>query len=308
MAVVSQSLYGLGGERWENLSNGNREIADMRYRLIGSLLLCLFSASMFAAKFSANTTDLRVGESATRFSLQKEGAIVKLALENSRASALPAQIKLELINPRETIRATAMQEISIPSGSSISTIPLIKVGSSDYDSKELLWYRLRYRISVTDPSGKEPDSISGVISLSEITPDVFRLLVSAPQEVGKEAKYTIRVRTLHPLTGKPIGGMDVQSQMSYEEGDDERKLKSSSVTNLNGEALLEFKLPSPLKADEAEVKVVAERVASRGYRMMLAEIGLPPGADVDRASLEQAVKESGWDLNHYDVLPDRVVV
>ena len=35
---------------------------------------------------------------------------------------------------------------------------------------------------------------------------------------------------------------------------------------------------------------------------------MPPGADVDRASLEQAVKETGWDLNHYDVLPDRVVV
>jgi hypothetical protein len=32
----------LRGERWENLSNGNREIADMRHRLIGSLLLCLF--------------------------------------------------------------------------------------------------------------------------------------------------------------------------------------------------------------------------------------------------------------------------
>jgi len=230
----------------------------MRYRLIGSLLLCLFSASMFAAKFSANIADLRVSESATRFSLQKEGPVVKLALENPRVGALPAQIKLELINPREAIRATATQEISIPSGSSISTIPLIKVGSGDYDSKELLWYRLRYRISATDPSVKESAPVSGVISLSEIMPDIFRLLVSAPQEVGKEAKYTIRVRTLHPLTGKPISGVSVQSQMSYEEGDDERKLKSSGLTNSNGEALLEFKLPNPLKAEEAEVKVVAE--------------------------------------------------
>jgi hypothetical protein len=53
MAAVSQSLYGLGGERWENLSTGNREMADMRYRLIGLLLLCPFSASMFAAGVSA---------------------------------------------------------------------------------------------------------------------------------------------------------------------------------------------------------------------------------------------------------------
>jgi hypothetical protein len=41
--------------------------------------------------------------------------------------------------------------------------------------------------------------------------------------------------------------------------------------------------------------------------MMLAEIGLPPGADVDRASLESAMKSSGWAISQYDVLPDRVV-
>jgi uncharacterized protein YfaS (alpha-2-macroglobulin family) len=42
--------------------------------------------------------------------------------------------------------------------------------------------------------------------------------------------------------------------------------------------------------------------------MLLAEIGLPPGADVDRASLELAVKNSDWSLSRYDVLPDRLVV
>ena len=42
--------------------------------------------------------------------------------------------------------------------------------------------------------------------------------------------------------------------------------------------------------------------------MMLAEIGLPPGADVDRASLERAMKESNGAINHYEVLPDRLVV
>jgi hypothetical protein len=42
--------------------------------------------------------------------------------------------------------------------------------------------------------------------------------------------------------------------------------------------------------------------------MLLAEIGLPPGADVDRESLEKAMKESGWGLKQYDVLPDRLVV
>ena len=54
--------------------------------------------------------------------------------------------------------------------------------------------------------------------------------------------------------------------------------------------------------------VKAERVDFRGYGMMLAEIGLPPGAEVDRATLDDAMKSSGWSINQFDVLPDRVIV
>jgi hypothetical protein len=61
-------------------------------------------------------------------------------------------------------------------------------------------------------------------------------------------------------------------------------------------------------SDEITCHVEAERVGFRGYGMMLAEIGLPPGADVDRASLETAMKSSGWAMSQYDILPDRVVV
>lgn len=231
----------------------------MRYRLIGLASVCLFSASIFAAKFSANVAGFRVNESATKFSIRKEGAVVALAFENPRATASLARINLELINPGDVVRATAMREISVPPGSSVFTTPLIKLGSGDYDDKELLWYRLRYQIVAADPSGEESSPVSGVISLSEITPDIFRLLVSAPQEAGKEPKYTIRVRTLHPLTGHPIAGVNVEAWMSYEEGGDERKLRTSGVTNSIGESLLEFKLPGPLKAEDAEIKVVARR-------------------------------------------------
>lgn len=54
--------------------------------------------------------------------------------------------------------------------------------------------------------------------------------------------------------------------------------------------------------------VEAERIGFRGYGMMLAEIGLPPGADVDRSSLDAAMESSNWAISQYDVLPDRVVL
>lgn len=188
----------------------------MRHRLIGSLLVCLFTASIFAAKFSANAVGLRVNESATKFSLRKENAVVSLAIENTHSATLTARINLELINPRDVIRATAVSETSVPSGSSVFTLPLVKLGDSDYDDRELIWYRMRYEIATVDPSGKASDPVSGLVSLSEITPDIFRLLVSAPQEAGKEAKYTIRARALHPLSGKTVSGVNVEARMFYE--------------------------------------------------------------------------------------------
>jgi hypothetical protein len=57
-----------------------------------------------------------------------------------------------------------------------------------------------------------------------------------------------------------------------------------------------------------DCQVEVERVGRQGWGMMLAEIGVPPGADVDRGSLESAVAASGSELNHYEVLPDRIVV
>jgi hypothetical protein len=51
-------------------------------------------------------------------------------------------------------------------------------------------------------------------------------------------------------------------------------------------------------------RVEAERIGFAGYGMMIAEIGLPPGVEVDRESLEGA-KQNGVD--GYEVQPDRVV-
>jgi hypothetical protein len=42
--------------------------------------------------------------------------------------------------------------------------------------------------------------------------------------------------------------------------------------------------------------------------MMLAEIGLPPGAEVDRSSLESVVNDRSMGLDHYEIRSDRVVL
>jgi alpha-2-macroglobulin-like protein len=59
--------------------------------------------------------------------------------------------------------------------------------------------------------------------------------------------------------------------------------------------------------EEVNCSVKAERVGFQGYGMLLAEIGVPPGADVSRESL-QAAMESDWSFSRYDVLPDRIII
>ena len=57
---------------------------------------------------------------------------------------------------------------------------------------------------------------------------------------------------------------------------------------------------------EITCSVETERVGFRGYGMLLAEIGTPPGADVSRESL-QAAMDADWTISRYDILPDRIV-
>ncbi len=58
---------------------------------------------------------------------------------------------------------------------------------------------------------------------------------------------------------------------------------------------------------EIACSVSTERIGFRGYGMLLAEIGTPPGADVSRESLATAM-ENDWSISKYEVLPDRIRV
>lgn len=54
-----------------------------------------------------------------------------------------------------------------------------------------------------------------------------------------------------------------------------------------------------------ECTVSSRRFGSQSYGMMLAEVGLPPGADVDRASLGKLL--DNWTISRYELSPDRIV-
>ncbi|HEY1336669.1 MAG TPA: MG2 domain-containing protein [Bryobacteraceae bacterium] len=52
--------------------------------------------------------------------------------------------------------------------------------------------------------------------------------------------------------------------------------------------------------------VTVSRAAFRGFGMTIAEIGLPPGAEVDRGSLQELVESGKYGVDSFEVAPDHV--
>ena len=65
-------------------------------------------------------------------------------------------------------------------------------------------------------------------------------------------------------------------------------VQSFTVNNEQLRMHVAFSTTTPLIGKAVDAAVHIERLGFRGYGMMIAEVGLPPGADVDRASLEAA--------------------
>lgn len=70
---------------------------------------------------------------------------------------------------------------------------------------------------------------------------------------------------------------------------------------------IQFDKPETRVGDLIRCSVKAERIGFHGYGMMIAEIGLPPGTEVDRASLEKLIEDGTGGINQYEVMPDRVL-
>lgn len=218
-----------------------------------SLLLVLVPLS------SANVT-LSINESATRVLFEPEATMVVLSVANPFNKLVDAHIKLDLIDPEGVVRGTTQRDHQIKSGVSTITVPvnLWMKGKVAENTRELLWYRLRYEIT---PAGSGHfDAVNGLVSLSQITPDIFALQVAALDKAQEGSAYRLRVHTLHPLTAQAVDGVNVEVQITFD--GDERPdvvLKQYARTNDQGFATLDFQIPPNLEADDGLIEVKARR-------------------------------------------------
>ena len=147
--------------------------------------------------------------------------------------------------------------------------------------------------------GKPGPELSVSTDLRQLTPqraDLTAFLVPGRHTVniqsGSTSPASVYVNTSYylPWTDPSVSGSTVAS------GDAESVRYD-----------VKFDRTSATVGDSIRCTVHAERVGFRGYGMVLAEVGVPPGAEVDRASLDAAIESAGWHIQSYEVQPDRVV-
>ncbi|HJU56277.1 MAG TPA: MG2 domain-containing protein, partial [Pyrinomonadaceae bacterium] len=251
----------------------------MRRRSWAILLFCLLTVSPLLSQLSSAKTALRVNEAETKILLEDDQARVSLALENPTGHSFPAHVQLEVLDPEGKAIATVESDETIQEGSFalVTPLPLLPKDLSGGARSQVLWYRLRYRITPPPLAGEiGTGGIEGIVSLSEITPDLFQLRVVAPQHGSAGTRYRAQVFTTHPVTMRPVKGVSIEAKLRFDD-DDLQDAQLAGVTNADGHAEFDFDLPAKIENQE---HFHLEFVARRGPLVEQAEEAI----DFDRAS------------------------
>jgi hypothetical protein len=221
---------------------------------------------LLAAHLSSASSALRVDESRIRVSPDGSQTRVTLAVENGTGSAFTARVRLELLDPRDKVRASASSDVQVRRGANTFAVPLELPysGLTESEQKEFPWYRLRYRVApATDAGGVA--ALEGVVSLSEAMPDLFELRVVSPRKARGGSTLRARVRTANPATGRPVRGVSVTGELQLDSDSGEKKqagLKAAAATDADGFAVLDFRLPAGVESDDdIDLRVTARRGA-----------------------------------------------
>ena len=221
------------------------------------IVLIPLTLPFFILPYSAATGGLRVDEAKTRMLLRED--LVHLAVENTAGREVAARVRLELLDPVNNVLASAESDETIRSGSTTLVLPLRllppKAGGNAVGANQVLWYRLRYRVSPDTSADRAINMVENIIALSEITPDIFELQVAAPERAREGTLCRLHVRATHPVSSRPVGDVSVAGEIKFEEEQRNAVLKATGRTDAEGYATLDFNLPRRIKDGSGEIKV-----------------------------------------------------
>src|SRR5215813_6514550 len=120
-------------------------------------LLCLLTL-MALVQLSHASVMFRLNESATQF-LFSDQPIISLEINSPAPQSVGAHVKLELLDPADSVRGRSETNQSLAPGMNKLQLPLRLVGTglTDDDYTSLPWYRIRYWISAVAEEKAAPE-------------------------------------------------------------------------------------------------------------------------------------------------------
>lgn len=154
-------------------------------------------------------------------------------------------VDLDVIDQYDRVLTQGAGTINLRTGKGTYTVDIPAGELKDNTSDNIFWYRLRYRLA-----GK-----TGFISLSNLFKDVFDLQVASPEFISPGALYRVRVRGVHSFSRQPIKKIQITAELKLEliardeDAEDKLDLIASGITDGDGFAILDFKIPSGVRLD-----------------------------------------------------------
>jgi hypothetical protein len=221
-----------------------------------SLMVVVWVVCFLAVSASAQTL-LKVNETETQAVFQTNQLQTNLVLENQSAN-FAGKARLEILDADDRVLASSETSHAVRRGR--QTLPVVLNFTQAQTSDNLLWYRLRYAVALENSSL----STSGIVSLSEIMPELFELQISAPENVYAGMRVRAHVLALHSMTKKPIKNVAVTGEISLdldtEADEDELKITAKGKTDDEGFTTLDFEIPSNANLDsDGEITIKGEK-------------------------------------------------
>jgi uncharacterized protein YfaS (alpha-2-macroglobulin family) len=223
------------------------------------VVVCLLAVRINAARVSPD-----IDETDIKLLFDDKQTAAVLSIENNTGRALDASVQVELLTPKDDVFTRSVLSETLRAGANTLHVPLaIRFGvMPNSEQREFLFYRLRYRIApqaaTTPGAPAASEAVEGIVSLSEITPDIFELNVVAPRKLREGAHYRVRVRAVHPLTARGTKDVRVEGEIDFDD-DEQKDLKATASTDAEGNAALDFLLPHNVSENDLDLKVTARR-------------------------------------------------
>ncbi len=209
---------------------------------------------------------ITIDEGAIGFLIRQDSASVLLPINNSFGEIVRTRVQIEVLDPENQVKASIDRVEDLPRGTKILTLP-VPFNSSKLlpaERRRLLWYRLHYRVI---PDQSAANTTDGLVSLSEITPDLFEVRLATSEMVHEGGGYFVRIQTIHPITRRPAANVAIDAEVTLEDDNDRSvKLKAAGVTDSHGYVALNFRLPARFpryphtsQPDGGEIHVIASR-------------------------------------------------